>query len=413
MKTSIKHKNSTVQDGTQSGRDSVTLLKEMTELTILMPCLNESETIGACVEKAANFLSENLINGEIIIADNGSTDGSQLIAKKLGARVISVQQRGYGAALIAGIEAARGHYVVMGDSDDSYDFSNLMPFVYKLRAGADLVIGNRFRGGIERGAMPWLHRRLGNPVLSFIGRLFFRCPVSDFQCGLRGFKTIAIRRLGLQATGMEFASEMIVRSALAGFNIQEVPTTLAVDGRNRPSHLRSWRDGWRHLKFLLMYSPRWLYLIPGAAMVLLGFTFATALMPGPLVIIEKLGLDLNSFIASCFLVVVGVQFLTIGAIARLFAMRAGFLPQSKRAEFLLGWLSTDRLLKIAVFLLTIAALGLTWAIWQWVKVDFGPLHSSLIPRVMIASLCGVVIAAQTAGAAFLLGILEIPFVDRS
>jgi hypothetical protein len=219
-----------------------------------------------------------------------------------------------------------------------------------------------------------------------------------------------MRDLGLQATGMEFASEMIVRSSLAGLNIQEVPTTLTVDGRSGPSHLKSWRDGWRHLKFLLMYSPRWLYLIPGATMVLLGFMLAAALIRGPFRINQNLELDLNSFIAACFLVIVGVQFLTTGAIAHLFATRAGFLPQSRRAEFLFGWLSTDRLVQIAVCLLTLAALGLTWAMWQWMKVDFGPLSSSLIPRVMITSLSGVVIAVQTAGAAFLLGILEIPLL---
>jgi glycosyltransferase involved in cell wall biosynthesis len=388
---------------------SVSHTVEEIELTVLMPCLNESETIGVCVAKAMKFLTEHNLKGEVVVADNGSRDSSQAIAENLGARVVHVPKRGYGAALIGGIEAARGRYIVMGDSDDSYDFSNLMPFLDQLRAGADLVMGNRFQGGIAPGAMPWLHRHLGNPVLSFIGRLFFNAPVEDFHCGLRAFRTSAVRSLGLQATGMEFASEMVVRSTLAGFAIQEVPTTLAADGRSRPPHLKTWRDGWRHLKFLLMYSPRWLFLLPGAAMVLLGFLLATALIAGPLPISHNTILDLNSFIGACFLVVVGTQFLTFGAMARLFATRAGFLPRTRRADFLFGWLSTDRLVQIAATLLAIGVTGLAWAIWQWMKIDFGPLNSPVVPRVLVSSLCTVVIAIQSAGSAFLLGILEIAF----
>jgi hypothetical protein len=250
---------------------------------------------------------------------------------------------------------------------------------------------------------------LGNPVLSFLGRLLFNVPVGDFHCGLRGFNASGIRTLGLHTIGMEFASEMVVRSALAGFNIQEVPTTLAVDGRNRSPHLKTWRDGWRHLKFLLMYSPRWLFLLPGAAMVLLGSILATVLIMGPLTIGHNFILDLNTFIGACFLVVVGTQLLAFGAIARLFAMRAGFLPRSERAESIFGWLSTDRLIQISSCLLVIGMAGLTWAIWQWMKVDFGPLDSSLVPRIMVSSLCVLVVALQTAGSAFLLGVIEIPF----
>jgi hypothetical protein len=312
---------------------------------------------------------------------------------------------------MGGIEAARGRYIVMGDSDDSYDFSNLMPFLDRLRAGADLVMGNRFRGGIAPGAMPWLHRYLGNPALSFIGRLFFRIPVGDFHCGLRGFKASAIRSLGLRTTGMEFASEMVVRSALAGFNIQEVPSTLAIDGRCRPPHLRTWRDGWRHLKFLLMYSPRWLFLLPGTVMFLLGLILGTTLVLGPLPIRYDVTLDLNSFVGACFLVIMGTQLLTIGAIARLFATRAGFLPRSKRADLLSDWLATDRLIQIAAFLFLSGIAGTMWAIWQWIKVDFGPLDSPLVARVLLSSLCAGVIAIHTVGFAFLAGILEIPFGD--
>ena len=233
------------------------------ELSIIIPCLNEAETIGACVKKASDFLKRNALSGEVIVADNGSTDGSQSIARRLGARLIEVPVRGYGAALQGAIAAAKGHYVVMGDADDSYEFSDLMDFLVRLRAGDQLVMGNRFKGRIEPGAMSALHRYLGNPLLSFIGRLFFRNSVGDFYCGLRGFSREAIVRLDLRTTGMEFAIEMVVRAALAGLKITEIPTTLSKDGRTRSSHLRTWRDGWRTLRFLLLYSPRWLFLYPG------------------------------------------------------------------------------------------------------------------------------------------------------
>lgn len=233
------------------------------ELTILMPCLNEARTLPACIGKARQFLAESGVRGEVLVADNGSTDGSQALALGLGARLVEVPRRGYGAALIHGIAAARGRFVVMGDSDDSYDFSRLGPFVERLRAGAELVMGNRFAGGIAPGAMPPLHRWLGNPVLSFVGRMLFRAPVRDFHCGLRGFNRQSIQRLGLVCEGMEFASEMVVKSAQAGLVIAEVPTTLSPDGRDRPPHLNTWRDGWRHLRFLLLFCPRWLFLYPG------------------------------------------------------------------------------------------------------------------------------------------------------
>jgi hypothetical protein len=353
----------------QPAHSAYPVIEEL-ELTVLMPCLNEAETIGICITKALKFLAERGVRGEVLVADNGSSDGSQALAESLGARVIHVSRRGYGAALIGGIEEARGRYIVMGDADDSYDFSNLNSFLDRLRAGADVVMGNRFRGGIAPGAMPWLHRHLGNPVLSFIGRLFFHIPVGDFNCGLHGFNASAVRSLGLQTTGMEFASEMIVRSALAGLQIREVPTTLAVDGRSRSPHLKTWRDGWRHLKFLLMYSPHWLFLLPGAAMVVLGFFLAVALIGGPLPIGHNSMLDLNSFIGACFLMVAGTQLLTFGAKVRLFATRVGFLPRSARADFLFGWLSTDRLMQIAAGLLVIGVFGLIWATWQWMKIDF-------------------------------------------
>src|SRR5579872_4554372 len=235
-----------------------------------MPCLNEAETVATCVRKAIGFLAESGISGEVLVADNGSTDGSQALATEAGARVVPVTDKGYGNALMGGIMAAQGKYIIMGDADDSYDFTNLMPFVEELRKGADLVMGNRFAGGIAPGAMPPLHKYLGNPVLSFIGRLFFRSKIGDFHCGLRGFNRDSVMALNLQATGMEFASELVVKATLARQKIAEVPTTLAKDGRSRAPHLRTWRDGWRHLRFLLLFSPRWLFFIPGVATFLLG-----------------------------------------------------------------------------------------------------------------------------------------------
>jgi glycosyltransferase involved in cell wall biosynthesis len=250
------------------------------ELTILMPCLNEAETIATCAKKASSYLSKSNIRGEILVADNGSTDGSREIAQGLGARVVSICERGYGAAQIGGIGAARGRFVIIGDADDSYDFSRLDGFVAKLREGYDLVMGNRFKGGIEAGAMPPLHRWLGNPVLSFIGRIFFKAELGDFHCGLRGFDRQSIRNLGLRARGMEFASEMVVRCRLARLRMTEVPTTLKKDGRSRRPHLHTWRDGWRHLRFLLIFAPRWLFFYPGLALFMFGIVFSIALLPG-------------------------------------------------------------------------------------------------------------------------------------
>src|SRR5687767_1271913 len=267
----------------------------MHELTILMPCLDEEATVAKCVTKARRFLERAGIDGEVLVADNGSKDGSRVAAAAAGARVIQVAQRGYGAALIAGIRAARGRYVIMGDADDSYDFANLGAFVEKLRAGYQLVVGNRFKGGILPGAMPLLHRYLGNPVLSFLGRLFFHAKVGDFHCGLRGFDRASTLSLGVSAPGMEFASELVVKAALAGYRIANVPPTLAPDGRGRAPHLRTWRDGWRHLRFLLLFSPRWLFLYPGLLLLTLGMVFTAALCFAPLHILGA-GLDIHSLL---------------------------------------------------------------------------------------------------------------------
>jgi hypothetical protein len=377
------------------------------ELTILMPCLNEAETIETCIGKAKAFLERARVTGEILIADNGSSDGSQELATSLGARVITVRQRGYGAALQAGIQAAIGNFIIMADADDSYDFSNLDDFLSSLRGGAELVMGNRFAGGIKPGAMPFLHKFLGNPVLSFLGRTFFGIPVRDFHCGLRGFRTEAIRALGLRTSGMEFASEMVVRSAIAGLRIQEVPTTLSPDGRSRPPHLKTWRDGWRHLKFLLMYSPRWLFIIPGCTLAALGVIGAALLLVGPFAVAQNVILDLNSFLACCFLIMIGTQLLFYGILSRDFASRAGFLPARTRASAVAQRFTTDGMIWLALLLMA-AGLGLfTYAVSEWASVSFGPLISTTIPRMVAGGLTLLVIGTQTFFSAFLLGILRI------
>jgi len=376
------------------------------ELTILMPCLNEAETLATCIRKARRFLDEAKVEGEVVVADNGSTDGSREIALAEGARLVPVATRGYGAALLGGIEAARGTHVIMGDADDSYDFAQVMPFLEQLRAGADLVMGNRFKGGIDPGAMPFSHRYLGNPVLSWLGRLFFKIPVGDFHSGLRGFRRDRIRALGLSTLGMEFASEMVVRSALAGYRISEVPTRLARDGRSRPPHLRTWRDGWRHLRFLLIYSPRWLFLYPGLVLVAIGLIGIVALFPGEFYI-GRAGLGIHTFVAACMSLLIGILSITFAAVARRYATLRGLLPPSTRYSDALRALTPERLLVLGLVIFAISLAGLGWSFAQWVGVDFGELHDQRILRVLTLSLTGVVVAIQLGLVAFLASLMEI------
>jgi glycosyltransferase involved in cell wall biosynthesis len=376
------------------------------ELTILMPCLNEAETLAICVTKALNFLKLNSINGEVLIADNGSTDGSQKIASSLGARVVAIPQKGYGAALIGGINNANGIYTIMGDSDDSYDFTALMPFVLALRGGADLVIGNRFSGGIDKGAMPFLHRYLGNPVLSFIGRLFFKIPVGDFHCGLRGFNTQVMRNLELKTTGMEFASEMIVRSALENIRIQEVPTTLVKDGRSRPPHLHTWRDGWRHLKFLLMHNPFWLFFVPGIFFLFIGMLIVGSLFTGP-VKLGALNLDLNTYTFGCFMTIAGVQLIVSAGVTYQYAFSTGILPPTNRLKALNQRLTTDCLVFIGGIAIALGIGIFFVAISQWASVNFGDLVIDKASRIVILALSILVIGIQLFFSGFLIGILQI------
>ena len=379
------------------------------ELTILMPCLNEAETISACVEKAMTYLKRAGIRGEVLIADNGSTDGSSAMAAALGARVIAIKERGYGAALLGGIAAARGACIIMGDADGSYDFSALDPFMEKLRAGYDLVMGDRFAGGIAPGAMPPLHRIIGNPLLSFVGRVLFKLPVRDFHCGLRGVNAAAIRRLGLVTSGMEFASEMVIRSGLEGLRIAEVPTTLAVDGRSRAPHLKTWRDGWRHLKLLLMYSPKWLFVFPGAVLLALGAALMALLWLGPFTVAENIVLDANSYAAGCFMTIAGVQLVSFGVLARYYAAITGMLPGGERADAIVRLATTDRVVRVAAFILALGVAIFAYAVWAWSKVEFGELAGMPhISRAVMSGLSFIVIAIQLGFGAFMIGILRIP-----
>jgi len=382
------------------------------ELTILMPCLNEAETLGVCIRKAQGYLERSGIVGEVLIADNGSTDGSQTIAEGLGARIVPVADKGYGAALLGGIDAARGRLVIMGDADDSYDFSDLDQFVERLRAGDELVMGNRFRGGIEPGAMPPLHKYLGNPVLSWIGRVLFRSPIKDFHCGLRGFNRDAMRSLHLQTTGMEFASEMVVKSTLGGRRVSEVPTTLSKDGRSRPPHLRSWRDGWRHLRFLLIFSPRWLFLIPGFVALLLGAIGAFGLALGPFTI-GDVGFSLVTQVYAAALTVVGYQSVIFAILTKIYAQLEGFrIPRSRNFEWLAQRFSLESgaLVGLAVF-----GLGLVIALVQfvgWAGSGFGMLPAAETIRGAIPATLLMILGAQTIMSGMFLGVLNVGLVRR-
>ncbi len=371
------------------------------ELSILMPCLNEARTVGQCVHQARAFLTRSGIAGEVVIADNGSNDGSQELAEAAGARVVAVEQRGYGAALQAGIAAARGRFVIVGDSDYSYDFSRLDAFVAALRQGAQLVMGNRFAGGISAGAMPALHRYLGNPVLSFVGRLFFRSPVRDFHCGLRGFERDAMLRLGLQSFGMEFASEMVVKATLHRLRIAEVPTTLTPDGRDRPPHLRSWRDGWRHLRFLLLHAPAWLFMYPGLTLLVLGGAATVALGLGPLPL-GLVTLDVHSMLYAAVAASLGLQMLMFAGACSLHAVRIGVLPDLPPG---LIWTQRVRLEPALLCALLLLLIGLGFAaasVWMWWQQSrFGAANPAQLMRLVIPGASLMLMAGQVATSAFM------------
>ena len=376
------------------------------ELTVVMPCLNEAETVATCVRKAVTFLHEHDIDGEVVVADNGSTDGSQQLATDAGARVVPISEKGYGNALMGGIVAARGEYVIMGDADDSYDFTNLMPFIEELRKGADLVMGNRFKGGIEPGAMPPLHRYLGNPVLSFIGRLFFGSKIGDFHCGLRGFRKDSIMKLGLQATGMEFASEIVVKATINKQRIAEVPTTLAKDGRSRPPHLHTWRDGWRHLRFLLLFSPRWLFLYPGLVILLLGIVIGAMVVPRPLSV-GAVTFDVDTLVAASAMVVIGFQAVLFALFTQVYAGSEGFLPEQQRVRRILRTLSLERGLLVGGVLFVAGIVGLVFSLSYWGSASFHSLDYNHALRLVVPSVTALIVSFQIILGTFFLSILGI------
>jgi glycosyltransferase involved in cell wall biosynthesis len=376
------------------------------ELTILMPCLNEAETLQRCILKAQRFLDCAGISGEVVVADNGSTDGSQAIAESHGARVVPIMERGYGNALIGGIRAACGYYVIMGDSDDSYDFSNLHLFVEKLREGFELVMGNRFQGGVMPGAMPPLHRYLGNPVLTTVGRLFFRSPCGDFHCGLRGFRRDSIIRLDLQAPGMEFASEMVVKATINKLRITEVPIKLFPDGRSRPPHLRSWRDGWRHLRFLLLFSPRSLFLYPGFFMFAMGVMATAWLLPRARQV-GHVTLDVHTLLYAATFIVVGFQSMYFWAFAKIYGAREGIVPADPWFGSLRKLMTLEVGLLAAATLL-VAGIGIAiYALGHWELSNFGNLSPEAEMRLVIPSSTAIILGFQIAYGAFFMSLLEI------
>jgi glycosyltransferase involved in cell wall biosynthesis len=375
------------------------------ELSIVLPCLNEAATVASCVRKARAYMLRSGISGEVIVADNGSVDGSRELARNAGAQIVEVAEKGYGAALRSGIAAAKGRFVIMGDADDSYDFSSLDTFVAKLRDGNELVMGNRFAGGIRPGAMPFLHRYLGNPVLSFLGRLFFRVRIGDFHCGLRGFDRARILQLGLTSPGMEFASEMVVKAALARLRIAEVATTLSVDGRDRAPHLRTWRDGWRHLRFLLTFSPRWLFLYPGFALLAIGVLLQGALLHGGIQL-GSIGLDIHTMLYAAAMSVIGVQMIWFAILTKVYGIRLGLLPQDDRIEQTLRALTLERGLAIGFSLLIGGIIMSVTAVNGWASTGYGPLDPRDVMRTAIPSVSMLIMGVEFIVASFFLGLLR-------
>jgi glycosyltransferase involved in cell wall biosynthesis len=381
---------------TQAGEDI--------ELSVVMPCLNERATVGTCVQKALGAMGRDGIRGEVIVADNGSTDGSQQIAREHGARVVPIETPGYGSALRGGIAAARGRFILMGDADDSYDFTQAHLFVNKLREGYDLVMGNRFQGGILPGAMPPLHRYLGNPVLTGIGRLFFKSPVGDFHCGLRAFRRDAIERLDLRTHGMEFASEMVVKAAAFGLRVTEIPTTLSPDGRDRAPHLRTWRDGWRHLRFLLLYSPRWLFLYPGIALVVLGTVVSALLLPGPRMI-GNVKFDINTLLFAAMAILIGFQSVVFAAFTKIFAISEGLLPEDPRLSRMFQYITLEVGIVVGVLLVLAGTGAWGFGLEYWRSNHFGPLDPEKALRIVIPGAVSVTLGFQIILSSFFLSVL--------
>ena len=389
---------------------SLTGASEPLELTILMPCLNEAETLATCIAKAIKGIANAGVTGEVLIADNGSTDGSIDIALKSGARVEHVKVKGYGNALRGGIAAAQGRWIIMGDADDSYDFSNIGGFVEKLRAGNDLVMGCRLPvggGTIVRGAMPWKNRWIGNPILSFIGRLFFRTPIHDFHCGLRGFSADGYRRMELNTTGMEYASEMVIKSQLKGLRMAEVPITLHPDGRSRPPHLKPWRDGWRHLRFMLLFSPVWLFFIPGLVLMGLGMAFSLPIVAFGQIHLGPATLDVGTLLVASFSFLLGFQWVAQAMFAKRFVVAQGLMPASGGLSRILHSFSLERGVVVGV-LIGLAGFTLLFrCLWAWKAADFGPLQYTENLRSLIPAVTLLMMGLQLVSASFQLGVLDL------
>jgi glycosyltransferase involved in cell wall biosynthesis len=376
------------------------------EVSIVMPCLNEVETLAACIRKAQEAIAKNHLAAEIIVADNGSTDGSQAVARELGVRVVEVRRKGYGSALIGGIDAAGGELVVMGDADDSYDFRAIGPLIEKLRQGYDLVMGNRFTGGIQEGAMVWSHRWLGNPALTFISRVFFQTPVGDMHCGLRGFRKDAYDRLRLRATGMEFASEMVIKASMRRMKIAEVPVTLSPDGRSRPPHLRTWRDGWRHLRFMLLFSPRWLFLYPGVTLFALGLLVGGILETGPKRV-GSISFDIHTLLLAGFACLIGYQLVVFAVFTKVFAMQQGFHPPNPTYSAWFRNIKLETGLVVGGLAVLAGLAGTVVAVLSWGEKGFGTLDPSLTMREVIPAAVLLTLGVQTVFASFFLSILGI------
>lgn len=374
------------------------------EVSIVLPCLNEHETVGTCVSKAIASLKSADLRGEVIVADNGSTDGSIEIAEAAGARVVRVQDRGYGSALRGGIEATCGTYVLMADSDDSYDLRHIPRFVEQLRDGCDLVMGNRFLGGIHDGAMPVLHRYLGNPALTALGRLFFRSPCGDFHCGIRAFRKDSFHRMDLRSSGMEFASEMVVKATLLRMKVSEVPTTLSPDGRSHPPHLRTWHDGWRHLRFLLLYSPRWLFLYPGILLISLGLAGCVLLLPGPR-FFYGIGFDIHTLLYAFVSVLLGFQLIAFGTFAKVFAISEGLLPPDPRLNRAFRWITLETGLIVGGLLTIIGIGGSVWAVSSWARKSFGALEPAQMLRLVMPAVFSLTLGIEIIFSSFFLSIL--------
>ncbi len=363
------------------------------ELSIIMPCLNEAETLEICIHKANGYLQRSGINGEVIIGDNGSHDGSQEIARRCGARVIDVPIRGYGAALYTATQAARGKYCIMADSDDSYDLSDLDPFVEKLRQGCDLVMGNRFAGEIKPGAMPWKNRYIGNPILSGIGKLLFHSKLGDFHCGIRGYSKKAFEQMDLRTTGMEYASEMVIKSTLMKLKLDEVPTTLSPDGRSRPPHLRPYRDGWRHLRFMLLFSPNWLFLYPGLVMMLACLVFGAVLLQGP-VLVNGIRLGVDTLIYCAFGFVIGFQAVLFSILSRVYAVHEKLYPRTASYLFAFKWITLERGLITGTLVLLLGLVAAIYAMLQWHQQSFGMMDLEHVSRIVIPSAVGMTVGFE-------------------